>query len=80
MNDNDLVTISQEAYEANVTEQDVISQQEERDLLKGEIKLLEYAISTRKQRIAEITATLCLIQLAASHQLCRRNNEIQTYR
>ena len=75
------VTISQEAREVQLTEQDVINQQHERDELTDEIKILEYAIRQRQKRIAEITSTLCLIQLAAHHQLCnRRNHEIQTYR
>lgn len=68
-------TISREAREVLVTEQDVISQQAERQFLADEIKILEYAINERKKRIAEITATLCLIQLAASHQLCGGRNE-----
>lgn len=68
-------TISREAREVLVTEQDVISQQAERQFLADEIKILEYAINERKKRIAEITATLCLIQLAASHQLCGVRNE-----
>ena len=75
-----IVHISREAYEAQVTERDVERQQAERELLTDEIAILEYAIRQRQKRIAEITATLCLIQLAASHQLCRRNNEIQAYR
>ena len=73
------VTISKEAYEAQVTEQDVIDAQAERQFLTDEIKILEYAINERKKRIASITSTLCLIQLAASHQLCRRqDNDYRT--
>lgn len=73
------VHISREAYEAAVTERDVERQQAERELLTDEIAILEYAIRQRQHRIAEITATLCLIQLSASHQ-CRRQHEIKTYR
>ena len=63
------VTISQQAREVLITEKDIEDQQHERDELSNEIKLLESAIRMRQNRIAEITATLCMIQLAASHQL-----------
>ena len=76
---DDLVRISREAYEELVTEQDVIDRQAERQTLKEEIQLLEWAIRERQKRISHITAQLCLIQLSASHQ-CRRQHEIQTYR
>ena len=69
------VTISPEAREVLITELDVATQQAERDHLQDEIKLLEYAIRQRKDRISQITSTLCLIQLSASHQLCRRTHE-----
>ena len=70
----DMVTISREAREELVTEQDVIDRQAERQTLKEEIQLLEYAIRERQKRISHITAQLCLIQLAASHQLYRRQD------
>lgn len=65
----DMVTISQGAYEAQVTERDIRQLQVIRSALTEDVKQMEAELRNKKDRIMAITASLALIQLTLSERL-----------